>query len=342
MDTYKFHISNPKIQTINNSRIKMLISMIAVCGTCLLLWCGRPEPHEQATYTILSTCQLPGYAEDIALSGNYAYIANGQAGLQIIDISDPESTALIGEYITGKSAQGVAIRDSLAFIATASGNGLVVVNIENPAACSLLGADPGYTEYRVFALPDTFYVYIAALDFFIIENCSIPQYPYYDERVSTPGDARGIFVYNSLAFVACEQMGLYIYYTARPDSAVYLVGSIDTPSNAQNVYVSGDLAYVADGRGGLIIIDISDPAAPFITGIYNTPEYANNVHVVNDLAYVADGDGGIQVVDVSDPADPVLYGMIETSYASDVVVRDSLVYIADRDLGLIIATEGIK
>lgn len=313
--------------------------MIAVCGTCLLIWCGRPEPDEQATYTILSTCQLPGYAEDIDISGNYAYIANGQAGLQIIDISDPESTVLVGEYITGKSAQGVAMRDSLAFIATASGNGLAIVDIKNPAACSLLGSDPGYTEYKVVAPSDTFYVYIAALDFFIIENCSIPQYPYYDQRVSTPGDARGIYVDNSLAFVACEQMGLYIYYAARPDSDVYLVGSIDTPSNAQNVYVSENLAYVADGRGGLIIIDIIDPAAPFIAGIYDTPEYANNVHVLNDLAYVADGEGGIQIIDISDPADPVLYGVIETSYASDVMACDSLVYIADRDLGLIIATE---
>lgn len=304
-----------------------------------MIWCGRPEPEEQATYTILSTCQLPGYAEDIQISGNYAYIADGQAGLQIVDISDPESTFLIGEYITGRSAQGIAVRDSLAFIATASGNGLVVVNVNNPAACSLLGADPGYTEYKVVALPDTFYVYIAAHDFFIIENCSIPQYPYFDQRVSTPGDARGIFVDNSLAFVACEQMGLYIYYAARPDSGVYLVGSIDTPSNAQNVYVSGDLAYVADGRGGLIVIDITNPAAPYIAGIYDTPGYANNVHVDGDLAFIADGDGGVHIVDISDPADPVLYATIETSYASDVMVCASLVYIADRDLGLIIAIE---
>jgi len=315
---------------------------IAVLFAFILLFitgCGRPEPVYQPTYTILSTCPLPGYAEDVEISGDYAYIANGQAGLQIVDISDPESTFIVGEFMTSKSAQGVAIRDSLAFIATTSGNGLLVVNIQNPAACSLLGSDPGYTEYKVFALPDTYYVYIAAFDFFIIENCSIPQFPYYEQRVSTPGDARGIFVDNSFAFIACEQMGLYIYYAARPDSEVYLVGSIDTPSNAQNVFVRGNIAYVADGRGGLIIIDISNPVQPMITGIYDTPEYANNVYVLNDHAYVADGDGGIQIVDVSDPYDPVLYATIETSYASDVVIHDDLVYVADRDLGLVVARE---
>lgn len=331
----KFQMPNSECQ-IKDKNLKIFL-MVVSC-IYLMVWCGRPEPSEEPPqYTILSTCPLPGYAEDIEITGNYAYIANGQAGLQIIDIANPESTYIVGEYITSKSAQGVALRDSLAFIATSSSNGLVVVDIQNPAACSLLGSDPGYTEYKVFALPDTFYVYIAALDFFIIENCSIPQYPYYDQRIGTPGDARGIYVHNSLAFVACEQMGLHIYYAARPDSAVYLVGSIDTPSNAQNVFVLGDCAYVADGRGGLIIVDFSDPTTPLITGIYDTPEYANNVFVHGSLAYVADGDGGILIVDVTDPYDPVLYASIETSYASDVLVRDSLIFIADRDQGLIIA-----
>jgi hypothetical protein len=324
---------------IRTTWIPFIMIAFVIFSTCLMVWCGRPEPSEEIIYTTLSTCMLPGYAEDVHIDGDYAYIANGQAGLQIVNISNPESTYIVGEYITSKSAQGVAIRDSLAFLATTSGNGLIVIDIRDPAACSLLGSDPGYTEYKVFALPDTFYVYIAAFDFFIIENCSIPQFPYYDQRISTPGDARGIFVDNSLAYVACEQMGLSIYYAARPDSDVYLVGSIDTPSNAQNVFVEGNMAYVADGRGGLIIIDISNPAEPVITGVYDTPDYANNVWIDGQLAYVADGDGGVQILEVSDPSSPILHANIETSYASDVMVRDSLVYIADRDLGLIIAIQ---
>jgi hypothetical protein len=338
MDTLKFQNPNLKIQK-RMRKIHHIVVLMVISTLFLIVWCGRPEPPDTPHYTILSTCMLPGYAEDVYVDGDHAYIANGQAGLQIVDISDPESTYLVGEYITSKSAQGVALRDSLAFIATASGNGLVVIDIQNPAACSLLGADPGYTEYKVFALPDTFYVYIAAFDFFIIENCSIPQYPYYDQRISTPGDARGIFVDNSYAYVACEQMGLCIYYAARPDSDVYLVGSIDTPSNAQNVFVDGDMAYVADGRGGLILIDVGSPGDPLIASIYDTPDYANSVWLHEHLAYVADGDGGVQIIDVTDPYAPLLYASIETSYASDIMVCDSLVYIADRDLGLIIATQ---
>jgi hypothetical protein len=285
---------------------------------------------------------LPGYAEGIDISGDYAYIANGQGGLQIVHITDPESTYSVGSVATVRSAEGVAVRDNYAYITVGSGQGLVIVDIQDPSAPTMVGQDPGYTEYNVCAPPDTYYVYIAALDFFIIENCSIPSSPYWEQRVPTPGNARGVFVTNSLAYVACEQMGLSIYYAARPDSNTPLVGYIDTPSNARNVYVVGDYAYVADGRAGLIIINATDPAHPSIVGEYDTPGYANDVFVAGNRAYVADGDGGVQIIDVSNPSDPLLYGDIETSYANDVFVYDSLIFIADRDMGLVIAVEEIE
>jgi len=63
--------------------------------------------------------------------------------------------------------------------------------------------------------------------------------------------------------------------------------------------------YVADGRGGLRIIDVSDPYYPESVGQLVTPGYAHGVVVKNGLAYIADSDSGLCVVDVSDPAVPV-------------------------------------
>ena len=307
----------------------------------LIISCGRPEvPDEQThTFEIVSVCNLPGYSRGIDISGDFAYIANDQGGLQIINISDPESTYIVGEYLTSVSAQGVAVRENFAYVVLSSGQGLLVLDISDPSAPVEIGSDGNYTEYNVVAPPDTFYIYIAAHDFFIIENCSIPALPYYDQRIPTPGIARGIFVSDSLAYLTCEQMGLYIYYAVRPDSEVPLLGSIDTPSNARDVYVDGDYAYVADGRAGLVIIDVSDPENPKISSVYDTPDYANDIFISDNCAYVADGKGGLQIVDVTNPEEPVYYGEVETSYAYAVYVKDELIYIADRDMGLLIITE---
>ena len=43
---------------------------------------------------LIGTYNTLGYAQDVTVSGNYAYVADNTAGLQIIDISNPSSKAL--------------------------------------------------------------------------------------------------------------------------------------------------------------------------------------------------------------------------------------------------------
>lgn len=45
---------------------------------------------------ITGSCDTPGTAKDIHVSDNYAYVADLDAGLQIIDISDPVNPGIVG------------------------------------------------------------------------------------------------------------------------------------------------------------------------------------------------------------------------------------------------------
>ncbi len=308
----------------------------------LVVTCKRPDVSEQGQFTIIGTCELPGYAEDVEVRNGFAYVANGQAGLQIVNTTNPESTFVVGEYITNRDANGIAVRDTFGYLAlTSSTNGgLMVLNIANPREPRFVGQDPSIYAYNVVApVAETMYVYIAARYWFHVEDVyTYPQYPSYVRRFTTPGDIRGLSVVDSMAYLACEQMGIYVFNLEKPDSEA-LVGWIDTPSNARNIFVAGDFAYVADGRAGLIIIDITDPGNLHTMGSYDTPEYTNDVFVDGDYAYVADGDGGVQIIDISIPEEPMLYSYIETSYANAIYVKDGLVYVADRDMGLVIIEE---
>jgi len=309
----------------------------------LLVFCGRPEVTEQlASYVIISECPLPGYAKRIALVDSIAYVADGQGGLQIVSISDPESTFVIGQYVADRDVGGVAVRDTFAYIALGSSTsgGLVVLNIADPTDPIFVGQDPSIYAYDVAAPPlDTMYVYVAAGYWFHVEDVySYPQYPSYTRRFTTPGDIRAVSMVDSIAYLACEQMGLQIINLAKPDSTA-LVGWVDTPSNARGIFVTGEHAFVADGRGGLIIIDVSEIENPTILSQYDTPGYANDVFVLEDKAYVADGDGGLQVIDIVDITEPRLYGSLETSYANGVFARNDTVYVADRDMGFVTVIE---
>ena len=55
---------------------------------------------------------------------------------------------------------------------------------------------------------------------------------------------------------------------------------------------------------GLVIVDVSNPAAPTLKGSYDTAGSSAGVAVAGNYAYVADGDNGLVIVDVSNPAAP--------------------------------------
>jgi len=307
----------------------------------LMITCGRPTPDGDIhLFKILSTCHLPGYAEDLDIVNNLVYVADDQGGLQIVDVSNPATPCIIGEYTSEKSIVGVAIRDTFAYLAVNhTQGGIRIINIADPENPFFVGEDNWYYGYNVVAPQnDTIFVYMAGGYWFVVEDVSFPQYPTFVRRFSTPGDIKGIYVIDSIVYLACEQMGLHIFNLARPDSEA-LVGWIDTPSNARNVFVKDDYAYIADGRSGLIVIDISDPGNPALAGQYDTPDYANDIFIEHDKAFLADGDGGLQVIDIETPSDPLFYGEMETSYANGVYARGDTVYVADRDLGLLIIVE---
>ncbi|MHB1036748.1 MAG: Ig-like domain-containing protein [Pirellulales bacterium] len=114
-------------------------------------------------------------------------------------------------------------------------------------------------------------------------------------------------------------------------------GTLDTSGSAWAVTVAGTLAYVADGAAGLLIVDVSDPAAPVQRGVLDTSGTAYGVTVVGTLAYVADGAAGLVIVDVSNPAAPVQRGVLDTSGAAwSVAISGTVAYVADGGAGLAI------
>ena len=49
---------------------------------------------------LIGSCDTPGDAYGVAISGTCAYVADGDSGLQVIDISTPSSPHLIGSCDT--------------------------------------------------------------------------------------------------------------------------------------------------------------------------------------------------------------------------------------------------
>ena len=81
----------------------------------------------------LGTIDTPGDANDVVVVGDLAYVADNQAGLRIIDISNPEEPTEVGFFDTPGTALHVAISGDYAYVADGPG-GLCIVDISEPSS----------------------------------------------------------------------------------------------------------------------------------------------------------------------------------------------------------------
>ena len=123
--------------------------------------------------------------------------------------------------------------------------------------------------------------------------------------------------------------------TPQPTITLQLAGSLAGLS-AEDVVVVGNLAYVADQDSVLVVVDVTDRAAPVVLGNVGKTGNENGValDVAGSYAYVAVEADGVYIVDVSQAANPTTVGIFPGAYAKDVAVVDTLAYVADQDYGL--------
>lgn len=119
-------------------------------GARVLVWGGS---------SLVNTVSLTGNALDVEISGNYAFVAAGNAGVHVVDITDPANASLVASIATAGSAQSISISGNYAYVGGGAG-GLEIIDISDPTVPALLpaAAQPGNaTDVKVAAS----YAYVA-------------------------------------------------------------------------------------------------------------------------------------------------------------------------------------
>jgi len=221
-----------------------------------------------------------GDARDVKVSGNYAYVADHDAGLQVIDVSNPTNCVRVGGYDTGGSAFGVAVAGNYAYV-TDGYAGLQVINVSNPTNCVRVGGYHAAGLTLSVAVAGS-YAYMAingglfrVIDVSNPTNC-VPV-GYYD----TSGDAYGVAVSGNYAYVAASS-GLDVIDVSDPTNCVR-VGGYDTGDYAIGVAVVAGGIYVADGAAGLLVLPTL-PNVQFTVRVDATPSVPFTLESATDLS----------------------------------------------------------
>ncbi len=293
----------------------------------------RP-PNER----IIGSVNTPGDSCQLAISGSYAYVADGDFGLRILDITTPEAPVSVGSLIFPSAANDVAVHkvdsnESYAYVTT-DDHGLRIVDISNPSSpverSSVFHSDMDCNMAVAAHHP---FVYVAddssGMRIIDVTDPDNPQergfrdeFMPYDIAVDWP------YVYSM------EYWALAVIDVTNPDSPTVEGYNDSDLSFAEGLTVSGDYAYVAD-PSDLQIFNISSHTEPGWEGSVSTSGSAETVAVDYPLVYMADGAAGLQIINVSDPVVPIVIGSYNTpGFASDVKLLGNNAFVADGSSGL--------
>ena len=286
---------------------------------------------------------ISGEANDVIVKGQYAYVAAGSAGLQIVDLASNIANPQIYAVETPGTAHSVFLFGDYAYVAD-GGSGFQAIKITDPTK-----PEPPQTvntpgdAVSIFVSKQTnsseverTYAFVAdgSNGLYIVDVSDLNK-PVQVATFKTDASVQDVIVQGKTAFLAERNQGLLVLDISTIN-APKLKGSQDTPGKAIGLYLGeNELAYVADGDRGLRIIDFQDQTKPQEIGFLDVPKRIDVLVTQNPYGYMVDGDKGMWVLDLNDPRSPVpLSNYTTPGQAKNLTVVGSYAYIADGTSGL--------
>ena len=246
-------------------------------------------------------------SSDIAVQGNYAFMASGSTGLRVLDISTGDAPEEVGYCDTPGSAGSVAIADNIAYVADWMSD-LRIIDISTPTQPVEIGWLETGTMCSDVEVADGLVYVLDRWEGLKIVDASNPSNPEIISESYVPGsDGFDLEVAGDLAFVVDGFAGFFIINIQDPYNP-YGMGSADIPHTAWGVGIQGNMAAVAGDQ--VYFYDISNPYLPDLQGSANVEGYALDVTMQGNLAYVAAAGGGFRVLNISIPGNAFEIGSL--------------------------------
>lgn len=279
--------------------------------------------------------------DEIEARARLLYVADGRLGLVTVDVSDPARPRRVSSVAT-RDARGIAWLAGRLLVADGSGGlaEFALADPRRPTLCARLavGNARAVRHQGVWA-------YIAAgARGLVIADVAEAGRPRVVARMafSATTDARDVFVmahygdavrrgikpFAVVAYVADAAHGVRVVDVTEPaeprllatiptrSARAVFAGVVYDPGDVTRPSLQRDVLYVADGPGGLIVLDVTSPAAPQVVARSDAGGEVDRVLVTHAFepphhrvyAYTAVDGARLSLLDVSMMARPRLLG----------------------------------
>lgn len=205
-----------------------------------------------------------------------------------------------GKAASGSATANVRVKDGFAYVAR-FGDGLYVLDVSDPASIVEVAHAP-VEDVGAYYYNDVKLLSAGGRDYAVCSDAGIGLVIY---DVTDPADP--VFVSSFFEGLKTEDGTLV---DALNNHTAFVVG---TTAYLGNYEGSWTLDPSGDGSsGGLLIVDLSDPAHPRELGRWLAREvggtFVHDLMVEGDIAWLSSWEAGLVALDVSDPANPTVMG----------------------------------
>jgi hypothetical protein len=263
----------------------------------------------------VSFVAIPGFANNVDVAGDHAFVAAGASGLVAVDVASKNAPVVVATVASRSNANDVVVVGNLAYVA--DGVGLTIFDASDPASPFLLSHLPLSGVAWDVAVRGNLALVAAGGSGLHVVDVTNPADPALLGSAGLSSTAKGVAFSSdgSHALVATTAGGVTVDLA---DPAAPIPGeALAAGTDVRDIATEGGVALLADAADGLIVVDVTDPSSPGTIG--SLP--VETVGRLNDLALrgpVAAGAdivfvNSVPLVNVSNPAVPFSPGQVDFS-----------------------------
>lgn len=289
--------------------------------------------------TFYHSVDVGEHAEDVAISGNYAFISVEKTaeGLGVVDISDPETAYLVlHKDVNGKGNTVLVSGSTLYMGVDSSSKGLAILDVSTPTSPTISSTvNIGGYGNEMFLVGTTLYTTSeSSSTSFRAYNVSNPASPSSLGTFNVGTQTKAVQVSGSYAYIgtASSSSGFKILNVSNPAS-ITSVSSLNLGASVNSIEINGSFAYVGlnTGTNAMKVVNISNPASPSVVATLNVGAKIEGMEVIGNYLYLAldQENPGMAIVNVSNPASPSVSFYVDVGgKGTGVTVDGDLAYIS--------------
>ena len=256
----------------------------------------------------VSRIALPASIRSMTSQGNLVYIADGNAGLLIVNTSDPANPKIVGRYAS-QLALSIAVDGTGRFGYLVEGTqNLYVINLKDLSKLKVVRIKSlGKSVLSQVVVRDNALVAAAGPEGIYVFNIEKPKHPKKFTQIKDLQATVQFAFQGRLMAAADTEAGLvFIDFSKWTDARI--LGTLTSQTPILGCAFLGDglpIVVTAEGGGGYSLINVQDPLDPSVIVHESQPAPVYGVSLIaGSQAYLLCGDAGLWTLDASDTSAP--------------------------------------